>query len=244
MTNEEMDLQPIENQSYTKNMFTLTLGDKYARAFHKIFYAPISEQKELMDKLYNESKEDSNLNDRQKRLIASSYIAYISATCEDATSIPIIAYVKDKQPVLSKYMKDKRLKRTVEDLYDIFYDNGFEFNVAYFPDMLRQFEYQYTNDQQIAMLNGGMDDEMVFQVMIMVAFGRLARASKLDIPTKWYIMIFFKRISQLTYLPPAYIAENPKIKDSIINIIKTVYIIQRLELKRSGVIEEKPATEE
>jgi hypothetical protein len=38
--------------------------------------------------------------------------------------------------------------------------------------------------------------------------------------------------------------ENEKLKDSIINILKTIYIIQRLELKRSGVIDDEEKVKE
>jgi hypothetical protein len=46
-------------------------------------------------------------------------------------------------------------------------------------------------------------------------------------------------------MPTEVMHENPELKDSIINILKTVYIIQRLELMRAGIINdtEKTGTE-
>jgi hypothetical protein len=47
-------------------------------------------------------------------------------------------------------------------------------------------------------------------------------------------------------MPTEVMYENPELKDSIINILKTIYIVQRLELVRAGIIkptEEKTGTE-
>jgi hypothetical protein len=80
----------------------------------------------------------------------------------------------------------------------------------------------------------------------MVAFSRLGRSIAInDYATKFYVMMFFQRVSQLTYMPTEVMHENPELKDSIINILKTVYIVQRLELMRAGIINdtEKTGTE-
>ena len=242
--NEELNIQPKKAISpYEKNMFTIPFGDKYARIFHNIFYAPISKQTQLVKDLENTIKEDSSLTDFQRRKLDACVVAYYTAVCETNFSVPIIGFVKEKKPNLAKYMKDTRLRRSVEDLYDLFEKNGFKYEVAYFPQMLQQFEYQYTNEKHREILNGGFSHEMPFQIMIMVAFARLIRnISITDYASKFYVMMFFQRISQLTYMPTELMHEHPEIKDSIINILKTVYIIQRLELKRSGVIDEEDKT--
>lgn len=245
-SNEEMDIKAKEsNRPYTKNMFTVPFGDKYAKLFHQIFYAPISQQTALVDKLAEEIKQDKSLTDIQRRRLDACVVAYYTAVCEKNISVPIIGYVKEKKPNLSKFMKDKRFKHTVEDLYELFYNNGFEYEVVYFPKLLQQFEYQYTNEKHREILNGGYSEEMPFQIMIMVAFSRLSRSISLnDYATRFYVMMFFQRVSQLTYMPTEMMHENPELKDSIINILKTVYIVQRLELARAGIIKpnEEPQT--
>jgi hypothetical protein len=247
-SNEELVIETKEDiRPYTKNMFTVPFGDKYAKMFHQIFYSPISKQTALVDKLAEEIKQDKKLTDIQKRKLDACVVAYYTAVCEKNISVPVIGYVKEKKPNLSKFMKDKRFKRTVEDLYELFYNNGFEYEVIYFPKLLQQFEFQYTNEKHRELLNGGFSEEMPFQIMIMVAFSRLSRnISITDYATKFYIMMFFQRISQLTYMPTEVMYENPELKDSIINILKTIYIVQRLELVRAGIIkptEEKTGTE-
>jgi hypothetical protein len=246
-SNEELDIKAKEiNKPYTKNMFTVPFGDKYARMFHQIFYAPISSQTALVDKLAEEIKQDKSLTDIQRRKLDACVVAYYAAVCEKNISVPVIGYVKEKKPNLSKFMKDKRFKHAVEDLYDLFYKNGFEYEVVYFPQLLQQFEYQYTNEKHREILNGGYSKEMPFQIMIMVAFSRLGRNIAInDYATKFYVMMFFQRVSQLTYMPTEVMHENPELKDSIINILKTVYIVQRLELMRAGIINntEKTGTE-
>jgi hypothetical protein len=245
-SNEELNIQPKEvNRPYTKNMFTVPFGDKYARAFHNLFFASISEQDEIASKIETMIKEDKSLTDIQRNKLNACLVAYHTASCENQISVPIIAFMKNHKPNIAKFMKDNRLKRVVSDLYDLFYENGFEYEVAYFPQLLQQFEYQYTDEKNLPKLNGGFTDECTFQIMVLVMLGRFARNLKFaEYASKFYVMMFMQKISQLTYLPTEVLYENEKLKDSIINILKTIYIIQRLELKRSGVIDDEEKVKE
>lgn len=257
MAREKMGtvITPVEdNRTYTKNMFTSPLGDKYARAFHEVYHASIQDRDQKMKKLYEDSKEDTSLNDKQKKIIASCYVGYLQAICKNSLSIPIIDFVAKHKPVLSKAIRTQRkkknkivptnhLKRTVNDLYDVVNRTGFYFEVATLPTLIKVFENQFVvkSDTQKAL----EDNDLTFETLVLAALSKFGRGcSPISYANMWYISIFMQNISLLTYINPKVYQEMPELRIQILNLVKSIRYILALEMQRAGIIKEEPKQEE
>ena len=243
-----------ENRTYTKNMFTAPLGDKYARAFHEVYHSSIQDRDQKMRKLYEDSKEDQSLNEKQKKIIASCYVGYLQAICKNSLSIPIIDFVAKYKPVLSKAIRTQRkkknkivstnhLKRTVNDLYDVVIRTGFYFEVATLPTLIKVFENQFIvkSESQKTLEN---NNDLTFETLILAALSKFGRGcSPISYANMWYISIFMKNISLLTYINPKVYQEMPELRIQILNLVKSIRYILALEMQRAGSIKEEKKEE-
>ena len=240
-------IKPLEaGGTYTKNMFTTPLGDKYARAFHEVYHASLQDREEKMSKLYHDAMADDTLTKEQKHIISECYVGFAQAICKDTVSAPIIAFVHKMKPVLAKAIKTQRkkgnrvvktnrLKRTVNDLYDAVERTGFFFEVAYLPSLLKVFQAQFIQENPINKISSETD--LTFETLVLAAFSKFGRAcSPYSYANLWYITYFMQNISLLTYISKEVYDSIPGLKDQIRNIVKTINIIQVLEMKRAGII--------
>lgn len=222
----------------SKNMFTKIFGPKYAYRFAEIYGASIVTREEAMKKLYDDINADENMTEAQKKIAAACYIAFKEALCINTVSTPIIAYLDKKKPVLIKMLKDSRIKRTASDLYDLFDDNGFECEVARLPLWVHEFEKTYTTGKNASLF--GVDGDYSLQCLILAAFSKFYRSlNPNNVATKWYIMLFIKNIEYMSTVIPEFAAKCPTYKNQVVNLLKTIYMIQRLEFKRAGLVEDK-----
>lgn len=241
-------IEPIENgRTYTKNMFTPLVGGRYARGFHEVYHSGLEDREEKMRRLYEEAMADDSLDEKQKHLIKACYVGFNEAICRNAISMPIIAFVSTKKPVLSKairtmrkkgnrVVKSNRLKRTVNDLYDAVEKTGFLFEVAYLPSLIKAFEVQFERDEKRI-----YDEEsgLTFEALVMAALSAFVRASgPRSYANLWYVSYFMQNLSLLAYAPLESYQSIPGLKEQGINLMKTIRSIQYLELKRAGLVPE------
>jgi hypothetical protein len=244
-------IEPIETgRTYTSNMFTAPLGDRYARGFHEVYNASVEDRETKMKELYESAMADNSLREQQKHIIKTCYVGFNEAICKNNISTPLIAFVSTKKPVLSKsirtnrkkgnrIVKSNRLKRTVEDLYYAMDRTGFFFEVAYLPTLIKVFESQFVKKERP---HDNDDMNLTFESLIMAALSTFSRAcGPKSYANLWYIACFMQNISSLAYLNPVTYESVPQLKDQAANLIKTIKAIQLLEMKRAGVM---PPTEE
>ena len=229
------------------NMFDSPLGHRYARRFDEVYHATLENQEDLMKKLYDDAVADEGLDEKQKHIIKACYVGFNEAICKNGISTPLIAFVSSKKPALSKsirtnrkkkgqVVKSSRLKRTVEDLYGVTDQIGFDFEVASLPELIQLIESRFIKKK---------DDEnpLAFESLVLAALSLFARACK---PTSyanlWYVACFMKRIQMMAYMRPEWLTTHAEFKTQLINVIKTIRTIQILEMQRTGILPPKEET--
>lgn len=228
-------------QVSSNNMFKEPLGEKYAKKFSEVFNASLKDQDKLMSELYKESQEDPTLTEKQKKIIAGCTLAYNSAQAEKSVSAPIISFVDNKKPNLTKAVTGKgykRYKRTVEDLYQFGQRTGFWIHVAELPQLLKAAEMTFgfrkkedANKSQQEILG-----DYEYEVMYVAAISKFARVLPLtDYIAQWYIVMLCKQISLLSFVHPDVIKENPGINEQAKNLMKAVNYIHFLEVQRDKI---------
>lgn len=240
-------IEPIETgRTYTTNMFTPLVGGRYARGFHEVYHASLEDREERMRSLYEEAMTDASLSEQQKHLIKACYVGFNEAICRNSISMPIIAFVSTKKPVLSKairtarkkgnkVVKSNRLKRTVNDLYDALEKTGFNFEVAYLPSLIKAFEVQFGGEEKVYDEESGL----TFETLVMAALSAFTRASgPRSYANLWYTAYFMQNLSLLAFIPIDTYQSIPGLKDQATNLMKTIRSIQYLELKRAGLVPE------
>lgn len=248
-------IEPLETGgTYTSNMFTALVGDRYARGFHEVYHASLEDREAKMSELYKEAMADERLDDKQKHLIKSCYVGFNEAICKNAMSMPILAFVSTKKPVLSKairvarkkgnkVVKSTRLKRTVNDLYDAMEKTGFFFEVAYLPSLIKAFEVHFSKGEE--RIYDESDTSLAFESIVMAALSIYARScSPRSYANLWYVACFMQNLNLLSFASPEVYETIPGLKEQVGNLVKTIRTIQLLELKRAGLLpqrKEEPA---
>jgi len=225
----------------TRNMFTESLGEKYAKKFSEVFEASIKDQDKLMTDLYNESKDDPDLTEKQKKTIYGCTVAYNIAQAEKAVSTPIIAYVSNHKPNLTKAVTGKnfkRYKRTIEDLFIFGQRTGFFINIAELPKLLKQTElmFGFRKKEDANKTPQEIMQDYEYEVMYIAAISKFARGLHLDdLIAHWYTVILLKQIQLLAFVNPDMMQEIPGLKEQAKNLIKTVNYIHHMEMERMNL---------
>ena len=244
-TTMENDFTPEVSSA---NMFRLPLGEKYAKNFSEVFNAPIEEQDRVMGELYESSKEDESLTEKQKKIIAGCTLAYNMAQAEKGVSTPIISFVKTKKPNLTKAVTGKnfiRYRRTIEDLYQFNERTGFWIHVAELPKLIKYCEntFGFVKKEDANKTIQEIDEDLEYEVMYVAAISKFSRTIALtDYIAQWYVVMLMKQIKLLSFVHHDIIKANEAITDQAKNMIKTVNYIHYLELERFNA--SKPKTEE
>ena len=234
MASEKIETEfknPIKYPLYTKNMFTKALGDKYAKKFHEVYYANFGERDKLMKELYEDSKQDNTLKDFQVSMISKCYVAYLAAVGANCNiSLPIISYVDKKKPNLTKILHNEvRLKRIAIDLQESVDRTGFVFDIYNLPDLINVFLTQFSQDDKLE------DSELSLEYIVLAALGKYIRLLPIiALPNIWYAIMFMKNIASLAYITSEEYKENEHIKPQVLSIVKTIYAINIMELKRTN----------
>ena len=238
----------INTEIQDKNMFTDILGEKYAKKFSEVFDAAIKDQDKLMTDLYNESKEDPDLTKKQKKTIYGCTIAYNIAQAEKGVTAPLIAFVSNHKPNLTKAVtgkKFKRYKRTIEDLYTFGQRTGFFVNIAELPTLIKRIErtFGFRKKEDINKSPQEIMEDLEYEVMYIAAISKFARIISLsDIIAHWYVVILLKQIINLPFISPKLAKEMPGLNNQVKNLLKAMNYIHYLEVKRAN--DAKPKTEE
>lgn len=231
MKNNDEFIQLKDENTYTKNIFTSPLGHKYAKQLFDIYNnMTLANRDELMKKFYEEGKNDSTLSDNQKKIISGCYVAYLIAIGKTNLSMPLILYVKNKKPNLSKCLTEKRIKRVIEDLYSFMERSGFKFECYNIFDLLKRFLQSFSQT-----LNHKDNEDPTFELYLIIALSKFARALPIMAYNQiWFVLMFIKNISLLSFVNINMI--NNDIINEAKNLIKLINIIHVLELQRTGVI--------
>ena len=240
-----MDEKNVVTQVPIANMFTESLGEKYAQKFSEVFDSSIQDQDRLMTELYNESKEDPDLTEKQKKTIYGCTVAYNAAQAEKGVSAPLIAYVSNHKPNLTKAIMGKnfkRYKRTIEDLFIFGQRTGFFINIAELPRFLKQTEmmFGFRKKEDANKSPQEIMEDYEYEVMYIAAISKFARSLPLsDIIAHWYVVILLKQIRLLAFVNPDLMKNMPGIKDQAKNMIKAVNYIHHMEVERLHPVSEE-----
>jgi hypothetical protein len=220
------------------NMFRLPLGEKYAKKFSEVFNATIEEQDKVMGELYESSKEDESLTEKQKKIIAGCTLAYNMAQAEKGVSTPIISFVKSKKPNLTKAVSGKnyiRYRRTIEDLYQFNERTGFWIHVAELPKLIKYCEatFGFMKKEDVNKSFQEINEDLEYEVMYVAAISRFSRTIALtDYIAQWYVVMLMKQIKLLSFVHSDIIKSNAAITDQAKNMIKGMSYIHHLEMER------------
>lgn len=220
----------IPEKKYTKNMFTSPLGDKYAKKFFNVYNASLNNRDELMRKIYEEGQNDNSLNEKQKKIITGCYIAYLSATGKKTVAFPLVLFIKNKKPNLTKYLNEKRIKRVIEDLYSFVEKTGFDFECYLLMDYLTRFLHSFSK-----LHNHRDSTDASFELYLIIALSRFVRSlSPIAYQQMWFALMMLKNISLLSFVNIQMIDET--LIEEIKNLIKLINIIHVLELERAETV--------
>ena len=85
---------------------------------------------------------------------------------------------------------------------------------------------------------------ITFETLILAALSKFGRGcSPISYANMWYISIFMKNISLLTYINPKVYQEMPELRIQILNLVKSIRYILALEMQRAGSIKEEKKEE-
>lgn len=215
-------------QKSTKNIFFAPLGYKYTKKFFDVYNATLDTRDELMYNLYMESKTDTSLNDKQKDIISKCYVSYLFAIGKNNIALPLVMYVKNNKPNLTKCLTEKRLKRVIDDYYVFLEKVGFEFECYYLFDFLKNFLKSFGQLQ-----NHRDKEDATFELYLIIALSKYIRTlSPFAYPQIWFALMLMKNISLLSYVNINLLDETVIIE--VNNLIKLINIIHILELERNG----------
>lgn len=218
-----------EEKKYEKNMFTIPLGDRYAKKFYNVYNAKLEDRDRLMKELYEEGKNDESLNQNQKKIIYGCYIAYSEAIGKNNIAMPLVTYIKTKKPNLTKCLNEKRLKRIIEDLYTFSDKTGFEFQYYNLFDLLKMFIRSFgklENDED--------NKDFSFELYLIIAISKYVRnLSVIAYPQMWFGLMLIKNISLLSFVNINLF--NNEIANEAKNLINLINVIHTLEIERAGI---------
>lgn len=246
MAKEKINLElpdPQKDIPYTKNMFTPFVGDKYAKKFHEIYYADITDRDQKMMELIEEAKNDTNLKDNQKLLLQKCVVAYNAAVGKNCkVSGPIILYMEKKKPALSKFINNEtRIKRIVQDMYDMVTKSGFYFEIYNFPVFIKIFLVQFGQKDKEYLDS----DEFETEATTICAFGRFIRTLPITAVTQiWYALMFMKNIASYAYMKAETYNEHEFLKPQVASIINTINLIKKMEDKRKEELNKKESAKQ
>lgn len=216
-------------KKYDKNIFTVPLGDKYAKKFYDVYNGTLETRDQLMKDLYDYSKNDTSISEKQRKIIAGCYIAYIEAIGKNNVSMPLILFVKNKKPNLTKCLDEKRIKRVIEDLYSFVEKTGFEFQCYNLFDLLKHFLISFAEIQ-----NHEDEEDPTFELYVIIALSKFVRTLPyIAYPQMWFGLMMMKNISLLSFVNIRMV--NNDIINEVKNLIELINIIHALELQRSGI---------
>lgn len=247
VNNGGLIVNEMYDRIYTKNMFTIPLGEKYARQLHEIFYADIQIRDDLMQKFYEDTNKDNTLTDIQKKLIKTCIFSYRLGTATDEISAPMIGFVRSKNPNLKKINNRVRFKRCLDDIQSYMDNMGFTVNCYLLPAMLHSFVMTFAqpgrsdNEPYIDEDNNENINNMdtsEFEIYLIAAIHSYIKSSSSpSYGTRFYIGVFIRNIFSLSFVNID--SMNEDIVNGIKNLLSLMNIIYMNELNRQGLLNQK-----
>lgn len=182
------------------SIFHEVLPKEYADRFDKVFDSSLNYMDLSMIELYEDSKKDENLDDKQKKIITDCYEAYQEAVFEVPCKRLIDMYI-DK-----KFNFDKHLKRglknnttLLDDISMIINRVGYSFSPVSIPtlvtDIMSKFKYPNFNEK--------IDNSpyrFYHGIYFMILLSRYARVRPLtDYAGMWFVCIIIQRLILLQH---------------------------------------------
>ena len=233
---EKFEIVYNQNEEKTKekvNLFTKSLGNKYARLFEELYNSDLRNRNIKLKEIIDYAAEDNELDEKQKIIFNLSNVRYLSAIGQNTIPSPILAYMIESKPNLKKSIKKIRLKRIYEDLESFVSRTGFDYDLNTLPENIRSL-CNYFKKDSLELWNEMHNNDYEYELYIIACISKLVRKlSPEDYLSQWYYINFLKNIELLSNIP-SDIYKEEKVKTSLQNTGKILNYIYFLEMKRQG----------
>lgn len=193
-----------------------TLNNSYAKRLAEVFNGGLADRYINMTKIYDDSRNDSSLSDKKKKLISDMYDSFKQA-CGIVPPKKLIDLLDTRTPNLDKIIRPERVERVYDDIEVIFIRLIFQMIMAKFiplftTSMMTSYGFTEGIERDREEYNKtGIRNSIGMHVMALLGvFSR--RLFVYNHKDMWFVLMFIKNLSVNSIISPALLEQNPEYK--------------------------------